>query len=141
MLLQPLQRRAHAPGELLIHFGGGDFLSHQVLDQGVEAHLEPLAEHRVGALRQPGAAVAMPVVELRLKDRLVDLLEDRLGLLVRLVVGDQLEAGLPGPGSVDIQVQPPGPVEQLLAGVDPHRAAVHHAHGPPGGTAGTVGMA
>jgi hypothetical protein len=54
-------------------------LTHPGLDQGVAAHLEPLAEHRVGAFRGPGSGVAMPVVELGYKDR--------LAVLLRLVVG------------------------------------------------------
>lgn len=55
----------------------------------------------------------MPEVELRSKDRFVDLLVDRLGLLVCLVVGDLAEAGLPVTGGVDIQVQTPA---QLSSG-------------------------
>ena len=60
--------------ELLIHFGGGELLAHEVLDQGVEAHLESLAEHRVSAFRRANAGVTMPVVQFRRKDRLVDFL-------------------------------------------------------------------
>ena len=71
MLLQPLQGRAQLTDELLIHLGGAELLAHQVLDQGVEAHLEPLAEDRVGALRWPGAGVVMPAVELGFKVRWV----------------------------------------------------------------------
>ena len=40
-----------------------------------------------------------------------------------------------------IQVVLPGPVEQFLTGVDAHRAAVHHGHGPPGGIGQTLGLA
>ena len=40
--LHPLQRRAQLNDELLIHLGGAELRAHQVLDQGVEAQLEPL---------------------------------------------------------------------------------------------------
>lgn len=60
-----------------------------------------------------GAGVAMPVVELRLNNRLVDLLEDLLGLRLRVVVRDQVQAGLSGSSSVHIQLKSPCPVEQL----------------------------
>jgi len=73
----------------------------------------------------------MPVIELGLENRLVDLLEDLLRLLLRVVVGDQVQAGLTGSGNIHVQLELPGPVEQFRAGVDPHRAAVHHGHGPP----------
>jgi hypothetical protein len=60
-------RCAQLSDELLIHLGGREFLSHQVLDHGVEADLEPLAKHRVGAIRRPSGGVAMPEIKLRLK--------------------------------------------------------------------------
>jgi hypothetical protein len=130
--VQSLQRRAQLIDERLIHLGGGDFLTHQVLNQRVEAHVEPFTEHGVSALPRPGAGVARPVVELGFEDRFVDLLEDLLSLLFRLVVGNQIQVGLPGSSRIDIQTVLPRPRKQLLAGVDPHRAAVHHGHGPPG---------
>jgi hypothetical protein len=83
----------------------------------------------------------MPEIKLRLEDRLKYLLKDLLGFLFRLVIGDQVQTGLTGSSSVDVQVKPLGPIDQLLAGIDPHRAAVHHGHGSPGGMAQTLGLA
>ena len=71
---EPLKRSLQPNDELLTNLGGGELLAHEVLDQGVEAHLESLAEHRVSAFRRANAGVTMPVVQFRRKDRLVDFL-------------------------------------------------------------------
>jgi len=92
-------------------------------------------------LRRPGAAVAIPEVELRLKDRLVDLLEDLFGFVVRLEIGDQIQTGLPGSTRRGVEIQPLGPGEQMGGGVDPDGAAIDDGHGAACRSAGTLDRA